>query len=138
MFQLYNVVQSIKIAKRSRNAAFVNLGETLVLNVTYEYSGIGGVGVQWRNKNGKVLIERYRIGGADDVIDSRASFAGNATLVLTNTTLYDNGTYRIRVDPQDSDAKTETFEVIIRGRYMDDLSLFQTKSIHRRLEKTPS
>ena len=56
-------------------------------------------------------------------------------MVLTNTTLYDNGTYRIRVDPQDSNAKTETFEVIIRGRYMDDLSLFQTKSIHRRLEK---
>ena len=83
MFQLYNVVQSIKIAKRSRNAAFVNLGETLVLNVTYEYSGIGGVGVQWRNKNGKVLIERYRIGGADNIIDSRASFAGKATLVLT-------------------------------------------------------
>ena len=59
-------------------------------------------------------------------------------MVLTNTTLYDNGTYRIRVDPQDSNAKTETFEVIIRGRYMDDLSLFQTKRNTEGWGKKPS
>ena len=85
----------------------------LVLNVTYEYSGSGGVGLQWRSNSGKLLIERFRNGGADDIVDSRASIVGKATLVLTNTKLSDNGTYSIR----NSATKTETFEVIIQGRY---------------------
>ena len=93
------------------------MGETLVLNVTYEYSGSGGVGLQWRSNSGKLLIERFRTGGADDTTDSRTSIAGKGTLVLTNTKLSDNGTYSIRVDPRNSAPKTETFEVIIQGRY---------------------
>ena len=93
------------------------MGETLVLNVTYEYSGSGGVGLKWSNMSGKLLIEKFRTGGADDIVDARASIVGKATLVLTNTTLSDNGTYSIQVDPRNSAAKTETFEVIIQGRY---------------------
>ena len=93
------------------------MGETLVLNVTYEYNGGGGVGLQWRHSSGKLLIERFRTGGADDTTDSRTSIAGKGTLVLTNTKLSDNGTYSIQVDPRNSAAKTETFEVIIQGRY---------------------
>ena len=109
------IAQSIKIVKTSPDPSYINLGDTLVLNVTYEYSGSGGVGVQWRNRNGKLLIERLRF-GKYDIIDSRASIAGKATLVLNNTALYDNGTYKIRVDPQDIVDKTETFEVIIQGK----------------------
>ena len=93
------------------------MGETLVLNITYEYSGGGGVGLQWKNNSGKLLIERFRNGGADDIADSRVSIAGKATLVLTNSKLSDKGTYSIQVNPRDSVAKTETFEVIIQGRY---------------------
>ena len=111
------IAQTFKVVKRSDDPTYVTLGETLVLNVTYEYSGGGGVGLQWRHSSGKLLIERFRTGGADDIIVARASIVGKATLVLTNTQLYDKGTYSIRVNPRDSVAKTETFEVIIQGRY---------------------
>ena len=111
------IAQTFKVVKRSDDPTYVTLGETLVLNVTYEYSGGGGVGLQWRHSSGKLLIERFRNGGADDIVDSRVSIAGNATLVLTNSKLSDNGTYSIQVDPRNSAAKTETFEVIIQGRY---------------------
>ena len=95
----------------------MTLGETLVLNITYEYNGGGGVGLQWRHSSGKLLIERFRNGGADDISDSRVSIAGNATLVLTKTKLSDNGTYSIQINPRNSATKTETFEVIIQSRY---------------------
>ena len=111
------IAQTFKVVKRSDDPTYVTLGETLVLNVTYEYSGGGGVGLQWKNNSGKLLIERFRNGGADDIADSRVSIAGKATLVLTNNKLSDNGTFSIRVDPRDSATKTETFEVIIQGRY---------------------
>ena len=111
------IAQTFKVVKRSDDPTYVTLGETLVLNVTYEYSGGGGVGLQWRNNSGKLLIERFRNGGADDIVDSRVSIVGKATLVLTNSKLSDNGTYSIQVDPRDGAAKTETFEVIIQGRY---------------------
>ena len=111
------IAQTFKVVKRSDDPTYVTLGEILVLNVTYEYSGGGGVGLQWRNNSGKLVIERFRNGGSDDIFDSRASIVGKATLVLTNSILSDKGTYFIRVDPRDSATKTETFEVIIQGRY---------------------
>ena len=80
------------------------MGETLVLNITYEYSGGGGVGLQWRNNSGKLLIERFRNGGADDIVDSRASIVGKATLVLINSKLSGKGTYSIQVNPRNSAA----------------------------------
>ena len=112
-----HVAQTFKIVKISDDPTYVTLGEILVLNVTYEYSGGGGVGLQWRNNSGKLVIERFRKGGADDIFYSRASIVGKATLVLTDIKLSDKGTYSIRVDPRDSATKTETFEVIIQGRY---------------------
>ena len=111
------IAQTFKVVKSSDDPTYVTLGETLVLNVTYEYSGGGGVGLQWRSNSGKLLIERFRNGGADDIADPRASIVGKATLVITNSKLSDNGTYSILVNPRNSAAKTETFEVIIQGRY---------------------
>ena len=111
------IAQTFKVVKRSDDPTYVTLGETLVLNITYEYSGGGGVGLQWRSNSGKLLIERFRTGSPDDITDSRASIVGKATLVLTNSELSDNGTYSIQVNPRNSATKTETFEVIIQGRY---------------------
>ena len=111
------IAQTFKVVKRSDDPTYVTLGETLVLNITYEYNGGGGVGLKWSYISGKLLIEKFRTGGADDIVDARASIVGKATLVLTNTKLSDNETYSIRVDPRDSATKTETFEVIIQGSY---------------------
>ena len=110
------IAETFKVVKSSDDPTYVTLGETLVLNVTYEYSGGGGVGLQWK-KSIQLLIERFRNGGVDDIADPRASIVGKATLVITNSKLSDNGTYSILVNPRNSAAKTERFEVIIQGSY---------------------
>ena len=87
--------QTLKAIKRSPDRSYVSLGDTLILNVTYEYNGTDNrVGVIWRDSKGEVLYEKGRLGG-EDIPDKRASLLGQATLVLNNTELYDNGTYTV-------------------------------------------
>ena len=66
------------------------LGDTLVLNVTYDFTG--QVGVSWWNSSGKLLYLR-EISGSVLNPGTRASLEGPATLIVKNTALYDNGTY---------------------------------------------
>ena len=50
--------QTLKAIKRSPDRSYVSLGDTLILNVTYEYNGTDNrVGVIWRDSKGEVLYE---------------------------------------------------------------------------------
>ena len=96
----------------SPDPTYVTLGNTLVLNVTYDFTG--QVGVAWRNSSGKTLYLRELSGGVINP-DKRASLEGQATLVLKNTALYDNGTYTVQVTTT-STSEIKTFDVIIQGK----------------------
>ena len=87
---------------------YVELGKTLTLNVTYQTTG--KVGVTWR-KDGKYLYSTVF-----GPTHPRVSIKGQATLVLINTTLSNNGTYKNTV----ATAITQTYInliVIIQGMY---------------------
>ena len=99
--------------KISPDPTYVTLGDTLVLNVTYNFTG--RVGVLWRNSSGTLLYLRFTLGGEDNP-DKRASKKeGQATLILKNTALYDNGTYTVTVATT-SITERKTFDVIIQGK----------------------
>ena len=95
----------------------MSLGDTLILNVTYTYNGTDSrVGVTWRHSSSKTkLYERGRLGGVDKA-DSRASLLGQATLVLNNTELHDNGTYTVLFTAATGDDVPQTFTVFIKGK----------------------
>ena len=96
----------------SPDPTYVTLGGTLVLNVTYDFTG--KVGVAWRNSSGKTLYLRELSGGVINP-DKRASLEGQATLILKNTALYDNGTYMVQVTTTLT-SEIQTFDVIIQGK----------------------
>ena len=112
LFLFYIIVESQNVKKISPDPTYVTLGDTLVLNVTYDFSG--QVGVSWRNGSGAQLYLRTRLGGVL-IPDKRASLEGQATLVLKNTALYDNGTYTVTVTAT-STSVSKTFDVIIQGK----------------------
>ena len=89
------------------------LGDTLVLNVTYDFTG--QVGVTWRNSSGKSLHIKGISGGVINP-DKRASLEGQATLIVKNTALYDNGTYTVQVTSLTTTLQSKTFDVIIQGK----------------------
>ena len=99
--------------KISPDPAYVALGDTLVLNVTYDITG--QVGVRWSNGSGKLLYLR-EISGSVFNPDKRASLEGQATLILKNTSLYDNGTYTVQVTSLTTTLQRKTFDVIIQGK----------------------
>ena len=93
---------------RPPDVTYVELGKTLTLNVTYQTNS--KVVVTWI-KDGQNLYTT-----AFGSTDPRVSIKGQATLVLINTTLSDNGTYENRV----ATAKTSKYInliVIIQGMY---------------------
>ena len=89
----------------------MTLGDTLVLNVTYDFTG--KVGVTWRNGSTGALLYLRELSGGVINPDKRASLEGQATLILKNTALYDNGTYTVLVTTS-STAVSKTFDVIIQ------------------------
>ena len=93
---------------RPPDVTYVELGKTLTLNVTYQNTG--AVGVAW-SKDGKNLYTT--IFGSRD---PRVSIKGQATLVLINTTLSDNGTYENRVETVRT-INNINLIVIIQGMY---------------------
>ena len=118
----YIIVESQNVKKISPDPTYVTLGDTLVLKVTYDFTG--KVGVSWRNGSGSLLYERARLGGEDNP-DKRASLEGQATLILKNTALYDNGRYKVTVltvlweNYGGSTSKSATFDVIIQGKQIN-------------------
>ena len=112
LFLFYIKVESQNVKKLSPDPTYVTLGDRLVLNVTYDFTGL--VGVLWRNSSGTSLYLR-EISGAVINPDKRASLEGQATLILKNTALYDNGTYTVTVTTI-STSEIKTFDVIIQGK----------------------
>ena len=112
LFLFYVIVESQNVKKISPDPTYVTLGDTLVLNVTYNFTG--RVGVLWRNSSGTLLYLRFTLGGEDNP-DKRASLEGQATLKLKNTALYDNGSYTVTVATT-SITERKTFDVIIQGK----------------------
>ena len=106
----HRIVESQNVNKISPDPTYVTLGDTLVLKVTYDFTG--KVGVLWRNDSGTLLYLRTSLEGEDNP-DKRASLEGQATLILKNTALYDNGTYTVLVTTS-STAVSKTFDVIIQ------------------------
>ena len=108
----HRIVESQNVNKISPDPTYVTLGDTLVLKVTYDFTG--KVGVSWRNDSGTLLYLRTSLEGEDNP-DKRASLEGQATLILKNTALYDNGTYTVAVTTT-STSESKTFDVIIQGK----------------------
>ena len=106
----HRIVESQNVNKISPDPTYVTLGDTLVLKVTYDFTG--KVGVSWRNDSGTLLYLRTSLEGEDNP-DKRASLEGQATLILKNTAFYDNGTYTVLVTTS-STAVSKTFDVIIQ------------------------
>ena len=69
----------------------------------------------WRRSSSITnLYEKGRLGGVDNP-NSRASLLGQATLVLHNTELSDNGTYTVLLTASTGDDVFQTFTVFIKG-----------------------
>ena len=102
------IAQDLTLVSRPPDVTYVELGKTLTLNVTYQTNS--KVAVTW-SKDGQNLYTTL-FGSTDP----RVSIKGQATLVLINTTLSDNGTYKNTV----ATAITQTYInliVIIQGMY---------------------
>ena len=93
---------------RPPDVTYVELGKTLTLNVTYQTNS--KVAVTW-SKDGQNLYTTL-FGSSDP----RVSIKGQATLVLINTTLSDNGTYKNTVATA-AIAEDIYLIVIIQGMY---------------------
>ena len=93
---------------RPPDVTYVELGKTLTLNVTYQTNS--NVAVTWRKDEENLYTPSF------GSTDPRVSIKGQATLVLINTTLSDNGTYKNTI----ATAITQTcinLIVIIQGMY---------------------
>ena len=101
----------------------MKLGENLTLDVTYNYIGNIGVDVDWV-KHGQTLIRKLRDGLIIRFGNKRAFVKGEASLLLTNVELSDNGTYTVAVEAPDvQDKKSRDLVVIVQSK------LFSASSI---------
>ena len=107
------IAQDLTLVSRPPDVTYVELGKTLTLNVTYQTNS--KVVVTW-SKNGKSLISSD-LGSTDP----RASIKGQGTLVLINTTLSDNGTYKHQARTLMSTKNIEMV-VVIQGKYSTDFT----------------
>ena len=109
--------QTLTINSIPSSATYVKLGENLTLDVTYNYTGNIGVDVDWV-KHGKTLIRKLRDGIIIRFGNERAFVKGEASLLLTNIELTDNGTYTVSV--KGADIKHEISRdliVIVQGKF---------------------
>ena len=93
------------------------------MDVTYNYTGTIGVDVDWV-KHGQTLIRKLRDGLIIRFGNKRAFVKGEASLLLTNIELTDNGTYTVAVEAPDvQDKKSRDLVVIVQSK------LFSASSI---------
>ena len=111
ILDIYNhfflTAQTLTITSIPSGATYVKLGESLTLDVTYNYTGDEGVRVEW-SKLGENVLVRKLADGRIKRFDKRAFVKGEASLVLRNTELNDNGTYRIILLADDVSSPTGT------------------------------
>ena len=97
----------------SGDEKYVQLGNTLELDVSYTYGGSDPILVQWKFNNTSIA---GKIGsGTTTSSNPRATIRGKATLVLRNTSLSDSGTYSVEVSILGGAKKDKSFQVIIQG-----------------------
>ena len=107
------LAQTVTLDIKSSNVTYVHPGNTLKLDVSYTYTGKKTVIVDW------LFNDTSIVGKVGDVIqtgsDPRATIQGQATFVLQNTTLSDNGTYTVKVFLIGGVKQEKRFQVIIQG-----------------------
>ena len=107
------LAQTVTLDIKSSNVTYVQLGNTLKLDVSYTYTGRKTVIVDWLFNDASI------VGKIGDVTqkgsDPRATIRGQATFVLQNTTLSDNGTYTVEVFFIGGVKQQKRFQVIIQG-----------------------
>ena len=91
--------QTLTIKSTPSGPTYVKLGENLTLDVTYTYTGSKGVNVEWA-KNSSALARKFDDGSMFS-FDKRASVKGEASFVLTNIELNDNGTFTVTLTAKD-------------------------------------
>ena len=109
--------QTLTIKSIPSSPTYVKLGENLTLDVTYNYTGTIGVNVDWV-KHGQTLIRKLRDGLIIRFGNKRAFVKGEASLLLTNVELTDNGTYTVTVKGADvKGEKSRDLIVIVQGKF---------------------
>ena len=107
------LAQTVTLNIKSSDVTYVQLGNTLKLDVSYTYTGRKTVIVDWLFNDASI------VGKIGDVTqkgsDPRATIRGQATFVLQNTTLSDNGTYSLEVVLIGGVKQEKRFQVIIQG-----------------------
>ena len=100
----------------------MKLGKNLTLDVTFNYTGSAGVKVDWF-KGGNILV-RKSANGAIESRNNRYFLKGEASLVLTNIALNDNGTYTVTVKGADvTGEKSRDLIVIVQGKFFTASSI---------------
>ena len=102
--------QTLTIKSTPSDPTYVKLGENLTLDVTYTYTGSKGVNVEWA-KN--VALVRKFDDGSTFSFDKRASVKGEASFVLTNIELNDNGTFTVTLTAKDVSSASISKNVIV-------------------------
>ena len=107
------LAQTVTLNIKSSDVTYVQLGNTLKLDVSYTYTGKKTIIVDWLFNDTSIV---GKVG--DDIqkgSDPRATIQGQATFVLQNTTLSDNGTYTVEVFFIGGVKQQKRFQVIIQG-----------------------
>ena len=101
----------------------MKLGENLTLDVTYNYTGKYGVDLDWL-KDGETFIRKLRDGTIIRFDNKRAFVKGEASLLLTNVELTDDGTYTVTVEgPDVQGKKSRDLVVIVQGKFFSASSI---------------
>ena len=110
--------QTLTIKSFPSGPTYVKLGENLTLDVTYNYTGSAGVRVEW--SKGAVVLVRKSANGVITSSNKRYFVKGEASLVITNTELNDNGTFKISLSAGDifRVPETRSLIVIIAGTFL--------------------
>ena len=103
------IAQDLTLVSRPPDVTYVELGKTLTLNVTYQTNS--KVAVTWRKDGTNLYTTLF------GSTDPRVSIKGQATLVLINTTLSDDGTYDNTVTIAKTSKHVNNLIVIIQDMY---------------------
>ena len=111
IFTFFLTAQTLTIKSTPSGPTYVKLGENLTLDVTYTYTGSKGVNVEW-SKNNSALVRKFDDGTMTS-FDKRASVKGEASFVLTNIELNDNGTFTVALAAKDVSSASILRNVIV-------------------------
>ena len=110
---VFPILAQLSILSKPADVVYVEVGKTLHLNLTFDYTGdIRFLTVSWAF-NSKSLVQKTGNSKPLSSLPSRATIEGQASLVLNKTTSKDNGKYTFRwIGVNSGDLP---FTVIIQG-----------------------